>query len=122
MAENIKKWKLESREIGIFLPIIGSSSGELQLNIPKLMPDIPRGLPKVYPPSGLSDGFLCNSSQCKPRVSNTYTTQNFISVPLYDNREFKNSSFRKGAIVQVDFENDDMYQAHVNNKVDNSTN
>lgn len=120
MAENINKWKLEPMEIGIYLPIVGSSGGPFQLNIPKIMPDIPRGIPKVYPPVGLSDGFLCNSSQCKPVVSKTCVYQNFITIPLYDNRDFKKPLFRKGAVMQVDFENGDMYQSHVNNKVDNS--
>lgn len=120
MAENIKKWKLEPMEIGIYLPIVGSSSGPFPLNIPKLMPDIPRGIPKVNSPVGLSDGCFCNSSQCKPVVSKTIVFQNFYTVPLHDNRGFKAPLFRSGAVMQVDFENGDVYQAKVNNKVDNS--
>lgn len=65
---------------------VSNSPGSLRCNMPKLMPNIGIGIPKVVITS-LSDGCFCNSSECKPQVSKVIQTQNFITVNAYGNRE-----------------------------------
>lgn len=121
MAENIKQWKLEKKEIAIILPKSCGANGDLQVNIPKLMPLISRGKPKVSPPFGLSAGCLCNSGDCKPTVSSQICSQNFITVPHCPNRDFQNGTFYEGDKLYVEFENDDIYQMHTDNSMDVSS-
>jgi hypothetical protein len=54
------------------------------LNVPKIMPNIPRGEPKMTPVS-IPQGILANDGACKPSISAVKSQQNFLYVPRSEN-------------------------------------
>ena len=67
----------------------GKSSGNLRVYIPSLMPNIAMGRPKITPVS-LNRSCFCNADDCKPSVSATIETQNFVTaLKSYANYEFQ---------------------------------
>ena len=57
----------------------GRSFGNLRVYIPSLMPNISMGRPKTTPVS-LNRSCFCNANECKPSVSTTINTQNFVTA------------------------------------------
>ena len=57
----------------------GTSSGDLRVYIPSLMPLINMGLPKITPVS-LNKTCYCNANECKPAVSAKINTQNYATA------------------------------------------
>lgn len=66
-------------------------ASHFRMNIPKLMPFLPRAVP-----SGGSvvtcKGKLVNDSSTKPSMSSTVTTQNYITYPRLPNSDYTNSN------------------------------
>lgn len=118
---NNKKWKVDNTEIGFYIiPPWGSSSANpLKLHIPKIMPLIPRGKPKVTV-SSLNKSCYLNEKSCAPSVPTTVRTQNYISVKQRDNRHFIKPLLRSGSKVYVDIENGNIDTMYISTKVDNS--
>ena len=57
----------------------GRSSGNLRVYIPSLMPNISMGYPRTTQVS-LNRSCYCNANECKPSVSTTINTQNFVTA------------------------------------------
>lgn len=115
---NIEKWELGDSEIGKVCqsPRIYANSN-LQLNIPKLMPLIPLGKPKVTNIS-LSKGCYANANNIA--VSRTIGTQNYITVSHQANRSFRNSYLSQGTTVLVEVHNKNPDTIFISTKIDQS--
>ena len=120
---NIKKWELETYEMAAgYEPVLMGhypTGRPLKLHIPKIMPHISAGTPRIIP-SSLSSGCYANDSSCKPHVPSTVSTQNYITVPFRANRRLSLPWLRIGAPVQVEIANKDVDDIFVSTKVDNS--
>jgi len=116
---NTEKWEVKSQELARTSPPQCSTSSPLRLHIPKLMPLIGFGAPKVSTAS-VSDGCFCNDKACKPSVASTIGTQNYVTVPIYDNNEFQCPIFYQGARVKVDFFNGSVDEIYATNRIDES--
>lgn len=116
---NTEKWEVKYQELAWTAPPSCSTSSPLLLYIPKLMPMIGFGAPKITP-RGLSDGCYCNAEECKPSVSKTISVQNYCTVPIYDNNEFICSIFYQGARIKVDFFNGSVDEIYATNRIDES--
>ena len=57
---------------------------QLQVHIPKLMANIPRGLPDTSKAS-INSNIFCNDSSCKVNPSSLVTTQNYITINHHKN-------------------------------------
>lgn len=53
-------------------------------NIPKLMPKIPIGEPKVVKAS-ISSTMFCNAKECKPQPPNIIDVQNYVTLVNHSN-------------------------------------
>lgn len=116
---NTETWKVKSQELAKTTPSSCSTSSPLRLHIPKLMPMIPFGTPKVTNAS-VSDGCFCNDKACKPSISKSIGTQNYVTVPIYDNNDFICSIFYQGARIKVDFFNGSVDEIYATNRIDES--
>ena len=56
----------------------------IQAYVPTFMPNIPMGIPKVSK-MGINVGMFCNGGDCRVSPSNTIATQNYITLPHYQN-------------------------------------
>lgn len=119
-ARNLNSWRLEKEFIAKIAPIHCRSSSPLQLYVPLLMPLLSLGIPKITPVSN-SSSCLKNDSSCKPRISSTISTQNYLTIPIHDNRSFKEGFFWQGDIVKIELYNDNLEEMYVNTKIDNSS-
>lgn len=119
--ENLEEWSLGEFEIAKYsLPIGDPNATTSSLYIPKLMPLISFGSPKVTPKS-LNKSCFVNDDSCKPTPASTINTQNYKTVPKPTNRRFFRVNYTQGEIMQVEIKNgnpDDMY---ISTKVDNSS-
>lgn len=55
------------------------------MNIPKLMPMIPRSKPLTFS-EGLSKGIYCNDDKCKVEPPETITCQNYLTIDRHINQ------------------------------------
>lgn len=120
MASNINKWKIEQYEMGFFAPNHSYTSSPLRLQIPKLMPLIDRNKAKVFNPERVSDSCYCNAKECKPRVGNSIVKQNYFTVPIYKDNEFKESHMKHGDPVKLYIRNGNIYDMWVIDEIDKS--
>lgn len=117
---NIENWSLGDTEIAKYAPNAGSSNApSLLLYIPKLMPKIAFGVPKVTPVP-LNKAILINDDACKPAISATISSQNYKTVPRANNRKFARVNFTHGAEIQVSCTEGDPDTLTISTKVDNS--
>jgi hypothetical protein len=58
------------------------------INIPKLMPLIPRAKPATTN-IVIDNNIFVNASDCKPTTSSTITTQNYLTLPRFWNTDFR---------------------------------
>lgn len=116
---NTEKWEVKSQELAKTSPAVCSTSSPLRLYIPKLMPLIGFGVPKTVTTS-VSDSCFCNDKACKPSISKNISTQNYVTVPIYDNNEFVCSLFYQGARIKVDFFNGSVDEIYATNRIDES--
>jgi hypothetical protein len=77
----------------------GSSTGNLKVYIPSLMPLIGMGNPKITPVS-LNKSCYCNAIDCKPSVASRINTQNFVTAQAPSNN-YKNSCYRFGSGLKI---------------------
>ena len=77
----------------------GSSAGDLKVYIPSLMPLISSGIPKISPVS-LNKSCYCNASDCKPSVSSSISTQNYVTA-LEPFHPYKKPCYRFGSKLKV---------------------
>jgi len=118
-AKNLNSWRLEKEFIGEIAPAHCRSSSPLKLYVSSLMPSITLGVPKSSPKT-LSSACLKNDTSCKPRISSTVSTQNYLTIPIHDNRSFSNGWFWQGDKVKIEIYNDNLEEMYVNTKLDNS--
>ena len=116
---NTEKWKVKSQELAKTAPPVCSTSSPLRLYIPKIMPMIGFGAPRITN-SYVSDSCFCNDKACKPSISSNISTQNYVTVPIYDNNEFVCSLFYQGAKIKVDFFNGSVDEIYATNRIDES--
>ncbi len=117
---NIEKWELGDAEIGKVCPTPRAyANSSLQLNIPKLMPLIPLGKPKITNIS-LSKGCYANANNIA--VSRTIATQNYITVNHQANRSFRNTYLSHGDTVLVEVHNKNPDTIFISTKIDKSYN
>lgn len=126
MASNplhVNKWDIGDTENAKYCPVpYGSSrANSLQLYIPTLMPLIGGPSKPTQVISSLSSSCFLNDVSCKPSVAGTIRTQNYKTVPVYDNRDFKYPYFYNGANLLVEVINKDVHNMRVSNKIDEST-
>lgn len=120
-SNNLKNWSMGEFEIAKYSPISGdSNASNLQLYIPKLMPLISFGKPKVTP-IPLDKSILENDDSCKPSVNSMIKTQNYRTVPRTNNRKFARIQFLQGAEIQIEVKDGDPDNLYVSTKIDNST-
>lgn len=117
---NIEKWELGDTEIGkiCISPRVYANSN-LQLNIPKLMPLIPLGRPKV---TNISLSNSCYANANNIAISRTIGTQNFITVSHQANRSFSNEYLSYGDTVLVEVHNKNPDTIFLSTKIDSSYN
>ena len=121
MANNIKKWELEDQEIALYAPKHGpASESPLKVIIPKLCPLINSGLPKNNPPTSISTSCYANASDCKPIVSSTINTRNYLELEMMPNQQFKKDHFWKNDKMIVEIRNKNIYDMKITNRLDNS--
>lgn len=119
---NMKSWELSTKEIAFYAPKKGfANAASLQLYIPKIFLDQPKGIPKISSPAVLNSSCIINDKACKPTVSKTYKTQNYITVPRHKNALFAYNYFHQGDKIQVEVHHGDIDDIRVTNEVDNST-
>ena len=121
MISNAKKWELSNNEVAYFAPKSGyANAASLQLFIPKIQMNQSLGIPKVSSPSSLNASCLINDNSCKPAVSKTYRTQNYITVKRNVNDIFDLSFFHQGDQILVEVLHGDVNNMRVTNHIDNS--
>jgi hypothetical protein len=120
-SSNMEYWKIEPEEKAYYAPVMGLANlTPLQLYIPKIMPLITKGVPKTTK-SNLRATCFVNDSACKPVVASSITTQNFKSVPRYDNQVFARSYLKQNALIVLEVCNGNADDMHITTKVDRST-
>lgn len=119
VASNFKKWTMVSEAIGQYTPEHGLSQGPFKLYISTLIPRVPLGKPKIKSVS-LNKSCFINASECKPTISSSIQEQNYLTVPMYHNRAFKESYFWHGDKMRVIFLNKNPNDCYVDDKLDNS--
>lgn len=77
----------------------GSSYGDLKVYIPSLMPLIGMGTPKTTPVS-LNRSCYCNASECKPAISSSINTQNYVTAKA-PYHSYRSSCYWFGTNVKV---------------------
>ena len=119
---NVNKWSISDNEKAYYCPIpYGSSSvGSFQLYIPTMMPLISGPAKPTQIISSLSSSCFINDSNCKPSVAKTIRTQNYKTVQMFPNRNFREAYFRHGSELIVEVFNNDVHNMRVSNKVDTS--
>lgn len=121
MISNTKAWELANTEIAYLCPkSVPVGTSPLKVFIPKIMVNQSLGLPKVSPPISLNSSCLINDKACKPTVSKTYKTQNFISVPQYGANKFSLNFFHQGDKFYVDILHGDIHSMTINDNIDES--
>lgn len=116
---NITEWGMGNTEVG-FVSQDCSSNGTLLLHIPKLMPAVPFGTPKITPVP-LSASIFINDEKCKPKPPKTINTQNYLTVPRQEDRFFKRATLKKGSRILVEVQNGNPDGLRVSTKEDPST-
>ncbi len=120
---NVSKWEINDNEIAKYCPApYGSAyASSFQLYIPTLMPLINGPSKPTQVISSLSSTCYLNDTTCKPSIAKTIKTQNYKTVPRYENNSFQHSIFYQGASMQIEVINKDVHDMRVTNRVDNST-
>ncbi len=98
----------------------GSSSGDLRVFCPDLMPMVSMGKPKITPVP-LQRTIFINSSDCAISIPTRIETQNYITAQAVVG-EFKQPNYDFGTTIQVESLDDFMQRCRVTLNVDNSTN
>lgn len=117
---NLESWSIGDTEVALYAPAEGPcNENPLKVQIPKLCPLLGTGLPKKEVVGLVSTCFI-NAPECKPNVSKTVNTQNYILVYRTTNRNFQYSTFTKGDQLRVEINNKDIYDMKLTTKVDPS--
>lgn len=99
---HMERWYLPDVIIGRYVDIIGPANAtEIALHVPALMPNIPFGLRNITT-SSLSNSCFCNDSSCKPSLSGSIQTQNYLMLPVQANRAFRKTHFKRGMELELD--------------------
>ena len=118
---NTKKWELADTEVAYYTPKSGYANVDsLQVFIPKILVRQSLGLPKISAPKTLNSSCLINDKSCKPAVSKSVKTQNFLTVKRNKNDIFKGSILKHGDQVLISVLHGDINNMRVTNRIDNS--
>lgn len=79
--------ELHHFEYAFLLEDSSTGSRTFRVNVPKIMPLIPRSSPTATP-NVYNNNIFANDPACKPDSSPSMTTQNFITIPRFANTEF----------------------------------
>lgn len=77
----------------------GTSSGDLKVYIPSLMPLISMGRATITPVS-LNKSCYCNAADCKPSVASQLSTQNFVTA-LAPHHPYIRPCYRFGSGLKI---------------------
>lgn len=118
---NIMEWAMSEYEVAKFAPVSNDANASSQkLYIPKLMPLISFGAPKITSES-LNKSIFLNADECKISVSSTIQSQNYKTVPKPANRKFERILLTQGVTMQVEVKNGNPDQMYISTKVDPSS-
>lgn len=81
---NVSRLSFEVKENEYFynLVVISPRPSSVIANVPKLMPLIPVGEPRVTKGT-INRSIFCNASECKPVPSHVISLQNYITIPRH---------------------------------------
>jgi len=119
-TDTIQSWFMPEKVVGKYANTSGSSgSSSHPVYIPALMPLISFGK-KTTTSNALRSSCFCNDSKCKPAISGSIITQNYITVPVYEHQDFSLPRFTLGATMQIDALNGDYDELRISHKQDSS--
>ena len=122
---NDQFWKIDDNEIA-FLSCkedrILASTNPKKLCIPSLMasPDKPLSTYPLDKRAQLNPSIYCNDKECRPVVSGSIGTRNYITVFHHDNDWFRHKWLNRGAEIMIDIRNGDIDHLRITDKVDRS--
>lgn len=117
----MKSWHMPHVVSAMYSRGTGSSRDSSHpVYIPALMPLISFG-PMQTTSKPVRASCFCNDSKCKPPVGGSITTQNYLTVQVYDNNPFKLPTFHLGYAMQVEALSGDYDTLRISNRVDSST-
>lgn len=85
--DGYEELELESFEYCFLTTKTHHSSGSFDMHIPKLMPLIPRA-EKNTTTFPINNTMFVNDAACKPQAAKSVATQNFLTVPRFQNTDF----------------------------------
>ena len=100
---NTSDWKLGNDELA---RSCGTNTGNVyNIHLNKLLPFIPFGKPKSTK-RGLQKSCYINNSKCKPSISTTISTRNYVKVHLSKNSSINPlAKIKHGTTLQVSVKN-----------------
>lgn len=98
----------------------GSSSGNLKIHIPALMPQISSGEAKVNTPYTINKSMFANAGDCGVSPMNSVRTQNYVTAKATGSSKFQHSLLWYGAALQVRIVNQDGQTVELTNRSDPS--
>lgn len=123
---NSESWNLSNYEIGYnvergtshnYCGLTGSRNWNLY--IPKIMPLITHGTCKTKTVA-LNSSIFINNKDCKPTVSRSVISQNFITVPKHPKATFENKYKKHGIKVEIEVLNDNVDNMRITDTYDES--
>lgn len=79
---NLTNWVLGTTERGQSCGANSTKSSRMfRVHVPKILPLVPFGSPSLTAVA-LNRNCFCNAANCKPSISTSVTTANFIEIPI----------------------------------------
>lgn len=91
MSENIERINLDTYELATTVGTHDRESGSFKVHINKLMPHISGASPTTGKIDSCKSA-LVNDSECKPSMSSTVETKNYMTFPRLPNSSFTKST------------------------------
>ena len=118
---NIQEWEISDYEVGYACvkPYQSANTGKIKVHVPKLMPGVPMGPPKIITES-LGKSCYINATECMPSIPSTIQTQNYLTIESQRNRRFSRPVLKYGAKVIVEVHNRNPDSLNITTKEDYS--
>ena len=113
-------WKVNEEEVAYVTQPASVRSSSFKCFVPKLMPALTGGV-ALDKPEFFNTNFLCNSSECKPTLSSTVTTSNYVTVKNSKNLHWKKDTFGMNTQVKVQSVGNSTENLKMTSKIDNTT-
>ncbi len=124
IGSNIEGWSLNKTEIAYNLEKTAATHGDTEasqwkLNVPKIIPLIPVGLPKETV-AQLSSSIFINDKACKPVVQKSIKTRNYLVATRPANCSFKFQHKKHGIQLEVEILHENLDNLRITNTIDQS--